>query len=307
MNNSHKEKLMELSTKKSAWLLDFKKDVFSQAGEDGIIEKILQILPEKDRWCVEFGAWDGFFLSNTRHLIENYNYSAVLIEGDEARFDELRVACQPNKNIIAINTLVGWEKDNNLDSILKDLSVPPDFDFLCVDVDGNDYHIWKSISDYRPKAVCIEYNPTIPSEVRFVQEADLSINQGSSLLSLVELGKEIGYELICVSSYNAFFVDLKYYHLFEIEDNSPQCLRTDSSFVTYIFSGYDGLIYLAGNKIMPWHNFPLEENKIQHLPKILRKFPANYNRTDAFLFLVLKKISSLKKKIQGFVRFRFTN
>ncbi len=70
-----------------AWLLNHRSNVHSQAGEDGIIEKILELLPVRDHWCVEFGAWDGVFLSNTRRLIEHAGYSAVLIEGSKANAD----------------------------------------------------------------------------------------------------------------------------------------------------------------------------------------------------------------------------
>jgi len=72
------------------WLLKFKRDEFSQTGEDGIIEKILEILPSNDRWCVEFGAWDGLFLTNARHLIDSKGFSAVLIEADKKKFLDLR-------------------------------------------------------------------------------------------------------------------------------------------------------------------------------------------------------------------------
>ena len=41
-------------TNKSEWLLDHKENVFSQLGEDGIINKILEIIPDKNKWCVEF-------------------------------------------------------------------------------------------------------------------------------------------------------------------------------------------------------------------------------------------------------------
>jgi len=65
-------------------------NVHSGTGEDGVIGEILDRLPETDRWCVEFGAWDGLNLSNTRHLIESRGYAAVLIEADPAKCVELR-------------------------------------------------------------------------------------------------------------------------------------------------------------------------------------------------------------------------
>src|SRR5207302_7194236 len=105
-----------------------------------------------------------------------------------------------------------------------------------IDIDGNDYHVWEKISDYEPKVVCIEFNPTVPAEVDFVQHADPHLKQGASLLALSRLGKAKGYELISVLTSNAFFVKAEYFPRFGIEDNSPQALWEDLSNVTYIFS-----------------------------------------------------------------------
>jgi len=137
-----------------AWLLDFRKDVYSQTGEDGVIQKILQILSERNKWCVEFGAWDGVLFSNTRNLIENADYSAILIEGSKVKWDKLKKNYSSKTNIISINTFVGFSKDDNLDVIPANTPVPFDFDFLSIDVDGNDYHICRTISKYRPKVIC---------------------------------------------------------------------------------------------------------------------------------------------------------
>jgi len=73
-----------------AWLLGHSRNDYSQAGEDGIIDKILCMLPPVEhRWCVEFGAWDGAYLSNTALLIEKKGYAAVLIEADMGRYEAL--------------------------------------------------------------------------------------------------------------------------------------------------------------------------------------------------------------------------
>ncbi|RZB36739.1 MAG: hypothetical protein SRB2_01818 [Desulfobacteraceae bacterium Eth-SRB2] len=154
--------------KSPTWLLDFKSDTYSQTGEDGIIKKILEIIPQNDKWCVDFGAWDGLYLSNTRNLIEAKCYSAILIEGNKIKFAELQKNYAQNKNVITINRFVGFENENNLDQILKMTPIQNDFDFLSIDIDGNDYHVWKAMSDYNPKIVCIEFNPTIPTEIEFI-------------------------------------------------------------------------------------------------------------------------------------------
>jgi hypothetical protein len=245
------------------------------------------MLPSNDKWCVEFGAWDGQHASNVCNLIQNEGYSAVLIESDKKKFAELQKNYKGKKNVITVNKFVGFEDKDNLDHILKMTPTPLDFDFLSIDIDGNDYHAWKAISKYQPKVVCIEFNPTIPTEVSFVQPANPVINQGASLLPLVELGKAKGYELVSVLPYNAFFVKAGYFTLFGIADNAPATLRTDLDSITYLFSGYDGKIFLRGNLKLPWHNIELRESRVQHLPRFLRKYPPNYGRGDKIMFALL--------------------
>ena len=81
---------LQILKKSSRWLNDFAADFHSQTGEDGVIAKALEMLPTRDRWCVEFGAWDGSHLSNTFNLVENHQYHVVLIEGDRGKFESLR-------------------------------------------------------------------------------------------------------------------------------------------------------------------------------------------------------------------------
>jgi hypothetical protein len=271
-------------SKTCTWLLEHKQNIYSQTGEDGIIEKILELIPQNDNWCVEFGAWDGLYLTNTRYLIESKNSSAVLIEADEVRFKELEKNYSQRTNVTTINRCVGFSDNDSLDHILSETLIPIDFDLLSIDIDGNDFHVWKAIKQYEPKIIVIEFNPTIPTEIRFIQPADPAINQGASLLSFVDLAKEKGYELVSVLSFNAFFVKKEYYHLFEIEFNSPSVLRTDLSNITYLFSGYDGHIFLHGSCRMPWHTIELDESRFQILPRYLQRFSGNYTTLDKIIF-----------------------
>jgi hypothetical protein len=270
--------------KSETWLLEFARNVYSQTGEDGILEKILGVLPEKDNWCVEFGAWDGQFLTNTRHLIESYDYSAVLIEANQEKFERLKLNYQGQSKVFPINALVGFSEENNLDKILKNTPIPSDFDVLSIDIDGNDFHAWRMVSAYRPKVVVIEFNPTIPTPVRFVQEARLDLHQGSSLLSLVELGKIKGYELVCVLPWNAFFVKKEFFSLFEISNNAPERLRTDTQLVTYLFSGFDGTVFLRGHQKLFFHDLELQEHSFQALPAFLRQYPGYYTKQQKSWF-----------------------
>ena len=259
------------TTKQNTWLKEFARNVTSQYGEDGIIEKILEVIGENEKWCVEFGSWDGKRCSNTFNLINESGYSAVLIEGNRKRFKDLVKTFEGNKKAILINTFVGFEKENGLDVLLKTIEIPNDFDLLSIDIDGNDYHVWEALHNYKPKVVIIEFNPTIPKTVEFIQPRDVHVTQGSSLLSINKLAKSKGYELVSTTKTNAFFVDSKYFCLFGIRDNSVGTMMTDESLITHIFCGYDGTVFIRGCGIMPWQTIAYKESRVQQLPKWARK------------------------------------
>ena len=113
--------------------------------ETQIITKILETLPQRNRWCVKFGAWDGLYLRNTRDHIENHAYSAVLIEADHCKFKELSSNYSELDTVLPMNALVGFDENNSFDMMLKESIVPCDFDYLSIDIDGNDYHVWQAM------------------------------------------------------------------------------------------------------------------------------------------------------------------
>ena len=279
---------------KNKWLLEYSANRHSQSGEDGIIEKILELLDEPTRWCVEFGAWDGCYLSNTYDLIVNKDYSAVMIERSPTKFGELAEKFRNNPNVIPVNACVGFTESDGLDSILADTPVPEDFDILSIDIDGNDFHVWNAVTKYRPRLVVIEYNPTIPSPVEFVQPADMSVNQGASILSLKQLAKKKNYELICITENNCLFVISKYFDRVGIEDNSVEMLRPNESLATYIFNGLDGRVFVRGYGKLAWHGIPYLESRMQQVARPFRKFPSNFGPVMKHF---AKAYRSLKKRL----------
>ena len=152
-------------------LSNYKKNMYSQGGEDGVIDKIFDIIDNTNNWCVEFGAADGQWLSNTKNLIKNKRYSAVLLEGDINKYRDIKKYYLSNHDVIIINKYINIT-NNSIDTLLSTTPIPTDFDFLSIDIDGNDYHIWESLKNYKPKVICIEFNPTIPNEVYFIQPYD---------------------------------------------------------------------------------------------------------------------------------------
>jgi len=254
-------------TKSNTRLFEYARNVTSQFGEDGIIEKVLDVINDKNKWCVEFGSWDGRKCSNTYNLIQNKNYSAVLIECNPKKFKELQKTFQANTKVNPINTFVGFEDENCLDAILKKTKIPVDFDLLSIDIDGNDFHVWERVRYYKPKVVVIEFNPTIPNIVEYVQPRDVHVTQGSSILSITKLAKTKGYKLVATTDVNAIFVDSKYFNLFDIDDNSVETIRTDDSYITHIFCGFDGTVFIRGCCEIPWRGISYKESMVQQLPK----------------------------------------
>jgi hypothetical protein len=294
-------------------LKSFERNVYSQGGEDGIIEEILarmRLAVPLDGWCVEFGAWDGIYLSNTYNLIKNQQYKGVLIEGDAERYKTL---CKniPMENVVKVRKFVSLEGDSTLDCVLRKTPIPKNFDFLSIDIDGCDYFIFESLTEYSPKVICIEFNPSIPNDVEYVQPKSFSVKRGSSPKSLVQLGEAKGYTLVAATDCNLFLVQ---YHLkcFVIGSGrvSLETIRDDTTVRSYIFYGFDGTILTSRTDLsLPWHRLRIDPRSIQPLPKFLRKFSQDYNRLEkvAFaLFLAFKHPTDLGARLLRRLRKRST-
>ncbi len=277
--------MLEQLIEQSRWLSHHASDITSQAGEDGIIAKALSLLPHQTFWCVEFGAWDGKQISNTYELIESHDYRGVFIEADANKFRDLERTHGSSGKHVLVNAFVGFTKADSLDVLLSKCDIPAQFDLLSIDIDGNDYHVWEAVENYRPSLVVIEFNPTISNSIHYVQKKDNSVSQGSSPASLVELAKRKGYELVAVTFVNLIFVVAEYYEAFGIKDNSLTVMRDDSK-VPQVFVGYDGHVFLSeagesGFITLPWHHrLKLKERNVQVLPKRLQKYPERYSMVE---------------------------
>lgn len=275
------------------WLLNHSSNVVSQHGEDGILNKIFEIIPDLNKWCVEFGAWDGKFLSNTWNLITNKEWSAVMIEANPKRYKELLQTYKGNYNVLPIKRWVEFEGKNTLDNIFSETKLPLDFDLISIDIDGNDYHIWDSLKQFKPKVVVIEYNLTIPNDIEFIQARDMSVNQSSSLLAITNLGKQKGYELVAVTKSNAIFVKKQYFPLFNISDNSLDAINPQTN-IPRVYQLYDGTIVLTDEFHLLWHSrIPVKTRTMQVLPRFFRF----YNDTS------VSKIKRIIKKI--YIRLKY--
>lgn len=196
-------------------LYDAEYKVFSQWGEDGIIQYLINNIPISNKLFVEFGV-ENYKESNTRFLLVNNNWSGLVIDGNKENIDYIKQdTIYWRYNIKAENAFVTKE---NINKILIKNGIGGQIGLLSIDIDGNDYWIWEAIDVIEPDIVIIEYNHrfgyekavTIPYQDDFVRSAAHAsmIYYGASLKALCLLGKKKGYAFVgCNSAGNdAFFV-----------------------------------------------------------------------------------------------------
>ena len=252
-------------------LLQHSKNVTSQFGEDGIVEAIFTTLKTERGYCIEFGASDGISLSNTYNLLVTKNWSGLLIEPSANAYKSLVETYKGYERVTCLNSLIEIEGDSSLDSLLAKVDTPVDLELISIDVDGLDYYIWESLVTYRPKIVLIEFNPSIPNDVIFVQAKSFKVHQGCSLAALVDLGKSKGYELICATVTNAFFVVSELFSLFNLRSNHITSLYTPAR-DGRIFHGYDSTIFTVGMPSLIWSGVDVQSEDLQVLPQSMRRY-----------------------------------
>ena len=189
--------------------------VYSQWGEDGIIDHLVRHVRVPRKLFVEFGV-EGYDEANTRFLMINHNWAGLVIDGSAWGIAHLRRSQEYwLYNLKAVQAFVTAE---NINQLLAEHGATGEIGLLSIDIDGMDYWVWKAIDVVSPAIVVVEYNHrfgsadavTVPYDSRFDRwKAHHSIlYYGASLRAMVQLGAEKGYAFVgCGSAgLNAFFV-----------------------------------------------------------------------------------------------------
>jgi hypothetical protein len=238
----------------------FARRVYSEAGEDGIIEAIFERLGVQTGFFVEFGAWDGRHLSNTRLLAER-GWSGILIEAEEARFRDLERNV-PLDRVKPVHATVALKGDDLLDAILERSGCPETFDLLSIDVDGDDLAIWMTLQRRRPTCVVIEYNITIPFDVDFVNPPGRA--WGNSARTIERIAKARGYRLVAVVKMNLIFVEAEACERAKLKTATLDTALLDVG--ERLFWGYDGTL-------VSWHPGGVEAPEFLRVPFHAASFP----------------------------------
>lgn len=184
------------------------RNIYSQNGEDGILEQLLKELQIKNGTFCEFGASNGIGSSNTYYLIKNYNFSGIAIELDDSRYQQ----CADNyKSFPQVKVFHGGvfynDKNQDLNAWLKRGNLADDFDVLSIDIDCDDYYVWENLTEFNPKIVIIETNSyrdpvyeELPRNTSVEYNKDLlkqwyagRVALGCSFISAIDLGLKKGY------------------------------------------------------------------------------------------------------------------
>ena len=174
-------------------LTSFKYDKYTQRGHDGIIQKIMLELGINSGVFIEFGAWDGIFLSNCRNLFEN-GWNGCFIEADNNKYLTL-LKNYEDTDILCLNKFVYPTilEGDTIDTIHKEYMNDIDIDLLSIDIDGRDYEILEHM-ELKPKIIIIEggfsFHPCLKTKIPYNEAKD---NIQQPLFVLFELAKKKGY------------------------------------------------------------------------------------------------------------------
>src|SRR4030095_16351952 len=180
--------------------------VFSQWGEDGIIQFLISRISIEEKTFVEFGVED-YTQANTRFLLVNNNWRGLVIDSDGAGIDRLRrsAVCW-QYGLRAVESHVTSE---NINDLLHSNGFTGEIGLLSIDIDGNDYWVWRAIDVISPVIVIVEYNHRFGSEVSVTSPYDKDFKRGNgypifyfgaSLKALCALADRKGYAFVGCNS-----------------------------------------------------------------------------------------------------------
>jgi hypothetical protein len=193
-------------------LLRYGYKVYSQTDEDGIIQEIFNRIGVTSKTFIEFGVETGIECNTVKLLIDGWRGLWLDGSGPKVAAVNKHFASFIKKEQLKVKEgLVSME---NINDLFNESGMKGEIDILSIDIDYNDYWVWKAINAVNPRVVVIEYNATLRPPMSLVvpyepmRAWDGSNFFGASLEALVGLGRTKGYRIVACnfSGTNAFFV-----------------------------------------------------------------------------------------------------
>ena len=245
------------------------KTSYSQYEEDLFVANVFKQKNINKGFFMEFGAWDGKYLSNCRYLYEN-GWKGCFIEGNKSRFLDLKKNYTQDNNVVLLNVFVD-QADNTLDKILTQNNIL-ELDLLSIDIDGKDLQIWKTLTKIKPKVIVIEFNHSIPFDVSYEDDTEESI--GNSFLAITKYANKTGYQLIHATTSNLIFINGDFNKNFFLEIDQEQVFNLLKP-IRVGLNNYGEIIFFRGYQLerKEYFRFPTKKSYItfQPIPRFLRK------------------------------------
>ena len=205
-------------SKKIEKIEDIEFKIFSQFGDDGIIQFLIDKLEIDYEYqnFIEFGVED-YSEANTKFLLLNNNWSGLILDSSNENIENIK------KNNFFwkfdLEAIECFIKKENINSIITNSNIyKKKIGILSIDIDGNDYWVWKEINVIDPLIVIVEYN----SSFGFEKKVSIPYNQsferskahhsnlywGASIEALKFLAAQKGYNFLTTNSAgnNAYFI-----------------------------------------------------------------------------------------------------
>ena len=202
--------LLARQTKPLQDLTLYEFSIFSQNGEDGVLQEIFERIGTTNQFFIEVGA--SVNESNAAFLADILGWQGVFFDASESEAEGLTLKYMSSDRVMVKQAFVDSE---NVNKLMSGNAIPTSPDLLSLDIDGNDYWVWSSLEVVRPRVLVVEYNAHVAPGIRAVQPNvpdrawDQSLLFGASLASFQELGETKGYRLVHIDSTgtNLIFVD----------------------------------------------------------------------------------------------------
>jgi hypothetical protein len=195
-------------------LADVEFRVFSQFGDDGILQYLTRKLKPTDTF-VEIGVSD-YREASTRLLLVKDNWRGMVIDSSSDNIRSIRSSpVYWRHELTAVEAFVSTA---NVNGLLEKSDLGRDVGVLIIDIDGNDYWVWQALSGIRPLIVGVEYNSilgphrpvVVPHDPAFERARAHSshLYWGASIAALAQLAEKLGYRLVGSNEAgnNAYFV-----------------------------------------------------------------------------------------------------
>ena len=173
----------------------------SQYEEDGITLALINVTGTTNRRFLELGS--GLNGGNTGFLAETCGWTGLMVDGNA----DLATRLRRRFARYGVDAKELWITRDNVNQLARDHRLDGEIDLLSLDLDGNDYWVWRALDACSPRMVLLRFNAAFGADravtVPYISpvkndRATMVHYHGASLAAVEHLGQEKGYRLVMV-------------------------------------------------------------------------------------------------------------